>query len=472
MITPRRRKRDSFLPWVQLAVDSLTIFSLLHAAFWFRFESGFFPNELGTPDEPIYVRSYVFVALVVVWFLRSSGLYRPARSFTFLAEIGRVFKAVVMGTLVLTAMTFFFRGFSFSRTYLLLAGLLLAAGISLARVALGFAVMWVDERRGSPRNVVIVGDNPNARKLIHFYSRNRRFGTRVIGILDDALPKGSAVESVEVWGRVDELGAILKTKREVHEVVLADPGLPQARMLKMISDCEKLMVGFRWIADIFGLIASKMSVSYLAGVPLLSFVDSPLGDWENRVLKRTMDIFCSAAALVFLSPAFLAIAIAIRADSRGPVFFRQQRIGQDGRRFVLFKFRTMGAGAEEKTGPVWASENDPRRTRVGTFLRKTNLDELPQLWNVLKGEMSLVGPRPERPFFVSQFMEDIPRYMARHTIRSGMTGWAQVNGLRGNTSIEERTKYDLFYIENWSPFFDAKILFMTVFRLFSSPNAY
>ncbi len=472
MITPRRRKRDTFLPWIQLAVDFLAINFILHFSFWARFESGYFPSDRGTPDIDIYVRLYVFIALVLIGSLRSNGLYRPARDFTFTAEINRVCRAVAVATLILTALTFFFRGFSFSRTYLLLAGLALAAGISLGRVLLGMAVMWVDEKRGSPRNVLVVGDNANARKLIQFYARNRRFGARVIGVLDDRLPVGSKVEGAEVWGAVEGLGPLLKTRREVHEVVLAEQGLSQAQTLRMISECEKQMVGFRWVADIFGLIASKMTVSYTAGVPLLSFVDSPLGDWENRVLKRSMDMVLSAAAMVVFSPLFLALVAAIRLDSKGPVFFRQQRIGQDGRRFILIKFRTMRVGAEEKTGPVWTSENDPRRTKLGTFLRKTNLDELPQLWNVLKGEMSLVGPRPERPFFVSQFMEDIPRYMARHTIRSGMTGWAQVNGLRGNTSIEERTKFDLYYIENWSLLFDAKIVLMTIFRIFSSPNAY
>jgi exopolysaccharide biosynthesis polyprenyl glycosylphosphotransferase len=186
-------------------------------------------------------------------------------------------------------------------------------------------------------------------------------------------------------------------------------------------------------------------------------------------LKRTTDIVLSSVALAMLSPLFLILAAVVKWDSAGPVFYRQQRVGEDGRRFVLFKFRTMKLGAEDKTGPVWTQENDPRRTRFGAFLRRNNLDELPQLWNVLKGDMSLVGPRPERPFFVGRFQEDIPRYMARHSIRSGITGWAQVNGLRGNTSIEERTKFDLYYIENWSLGLDLRILLMT---FFARRNAY
>ena len=229
------------------------------------------------------------------------------------------------------------------------------------------------------------------------------------------------------------------------------------------------MVAFRWIADIFGLVTSKMRVSYLGGMPLLAFSDSPLSDWENRFLKRAMDAALSAVFLVVFSPVFMILAALIKSDSKGPVFYGQKRIGEDGRQFTLWKFRTMREDAESKTGPVWAVKDDPRRTRMGSFLRANNLDELPQLWNVLRGDMSLVGPRPEREHFVSQFREDIPRYMARHSIRSGITGWAQVNGLRGNTSIEERTQYDLYYIENWTLFFDLKILFMTVF---AKHNAY
>ena len=229
------------------------------------------------------------------------------------------------------------------------------------------------------------------------------------------------------------------------------------------------MVAFRWIADIFGLLTAKMQVSYLGQVSILSFMDSPLSDWENRVLKRGMDVLVSALALAALSPVFLFLAMLVKSDSKGPVFFFQERLGEDGRHFRLIKFRTMRAGAESKTGPVWAKENDERRTKIGAFLRQNNLDELPQFWNVLAGDMSLVGPRPERPHFASRFKEDIPRYMARHSIRSGITGWAQVHGLRGNTSIEERTKYDLYYIENWSLLLDVKILALT---LFAKQNAY
>ena len=472
MIIPRRRQRDTFLPWIQLLVDGATIYSVLQTAFWFRFASHYFRSSLGAPDYHIYLRSFDLVLLVLVFFLRFYGLYKPARLLTFTAEVGKVSKAVVASVILLMAFTFFIRDFSFSRTFLLIAGIFLAFGISISRVLLGLSVMWVDRKRGSLRNVLIVGSDENGRRFARFYKKNPRFGIRVEGFLDNTQPKGDLVEGIPVLGRIDEIENYIKFHRQVHEVLLAEPGMSAEAVLKIIYECEKEMVTFRWVADIFGLIASKMNVSYLAGAPLLSFTDSPLGDWENRALKRSADIFTSFLALIFVSPLLLIVAFLVKKDSPGPILYKQQRIGEDGRRFNLYKFRTMKVGAEEKTGPVWAKEGDARRTRIGVFLRKNNLDELPQLFNVLRGDMSLVGPRPERPFFVSQFREDIPRYMARHSIRSGITGWAQVNGLRGNTSIEERTKLDLYYIENWSLLLDAKIIFMTLAQFFASPNAY
>ena len=468
-VIPRRRKRDTFFPWLQFLTDCLVIFGILHLVFWVRFTSHYFESNLGAPDYSFYHRLFAPITVILVFFLRFYGLYQPAKLQSFSEEALRVFKAVAASTLVLMAITFFVRDFSYSRTYLVTSGLVVALGISAARYALGLLVMWVDRMRGSHRNILVVGYDDAVKKLIYFYKKNPRFSARVSAILDDKLSVGSEMDGALVLGCAGQLAEILKNRKDLHEVVLATQGLSMDSVLKVISDCEKEMVSFRWISDVFGLIASKMTVSYLGGLPLLSFSDSPLGDWENRFLKRMMDLTLSASALLILSPLFLVTAILVKKDSPGPVFYRQKRIGQDGRVFTLLKFRTMRPDAEEKTGPVWAKENDPRRTKLGSFLRKNNLDELPQLWNVFMGDMSLVGPRPERPFFVSQFREDIPRYMARHTIRSGITGWAQVNGLRGNTSIEERTKFDLYYIENWSLFFDCKILFTT---LFSRVNAY
>ena len=469
MILPRRRKRDSFLPWVQLLADSGAIYGVLFLVFWVRFLSGRFEKLLGQEDYPVYYGAFHLTALTTIFFLRANGLYRAGTFFTFGEEAVRVLKSVVYSILVLTAASFFIRAFSFSRTFLITAGTFLAGGVALTRFLLGMAVMAIDQKRGSLRNILFVGCDENAARLARYYKKRPRSGRRVLGFLDDTLQKGRFFEGYPVLGKTNELGTLMKADRQIHEVVLALQNVSSEFVLKMISECEKEMVTFRRIADMFGLITAKMSVSYTGGVSVLSFTDSPLGNWESRILKRSMDILLSSAALLCLSPVFLIIAVLVKINSKGPVFYRQERIGEDGRHFMLLKFRTMKTGAEKESGPVWAKEGDSRRTKTGAFLRGNNLDELPQLWNVFVGDMSLVGPRPERPYFVSQFKEDIPRYMARHSIRSGITGWAQVNGLRGNTSIEERTKFDLYYIENWSLFLDVKILLMTIF---ARQNAY
>lgn len=469
MLLRRRRQRDAFLPWLYLLLDIMTVYAVLRGAFWFRFESGFFEAPLPDNDHHAYYTVFHLSVLFIVFFMRSYGLYRPGSTLSFVRETLRILRAVLISTMILTALSFFMRDFSFSRSFLVVAGVCVWLGITLERWVLGNIVLWVDEKRGSLRNILVIGCEESARRLVRYFANNRRSGRRVVGFLDDHRAKGEIFEGVPVVGRISDLSHEIVTNRMLHEVVLALPDASSEEVLRMIYECEKQMVTFRWVADIFGLITARMGVSYAGNVSLLSFTDSPLSDWENRLLKRLMDVVLSALALIVLSPLFLVLAILVRLDSRGPIFYRQERIGEDGRHFMLLKFRTMKKDAEKETGPVWARENDPRRTRIGSFLRENNLDELPQLWNVLVGDMSLVGPRPERPHFVSQFKEDIPRYMARHSIRSGITGWAQVNGLRGNTSIEERTKFDLFYIENWSLYFDVKILIMTIF---ARQNAY
>ena len=258
----------------------------------------------------------------------------------------------------------------------------------------------------------------------------------------------------------DDLKSLMK-EHDIDEVVLADPALSPEQTLTMMLDCEKEMVGCRTVPSLFQMRLAEMEADPIEGVPLYGLKETPLHGL-NAVIKRTFDAVVAFVGLLIVLPFLPIIALAIKLDSKGPVLYKQKRVGLDGHRYSLYKFRSMRKEAEDNSGPVWAKENDPRRTRIGAFLRSWNLDELPQLYNVLRGDMSLVGPRPERPFFVKQFKEREPRYMARHKVKSGLTGWAQVHGLRGDSSIAERLKYDLYYIENWSFWLDLKTLFMTV----------
>jgi exopolysaccharide biosynthesis polyprenyl glycosylphosphotransferase len=271
-------------------------------------------------------------------------------------------------------------------------------------------------------------------------------------------------------GSVDEARAIIE-REQLDEVIIAIPNADSEQLLDVISKCDRSTIGIKVVPDMFQMMAGQMSIGELGGLPLLNMRDVALRGWK-LTLKRAVDIVGSAVGLVFGAPIFFFLAALVKLDSPGPALFSQERMGIDGRRFFVIKFRSMRIDAE-KSGPQWTMKNDPRRTRLGTMLRRTNLDELPQLINVLLGDMSLVGPRPEQPYYVEQFRAQIPRYMERHREKAGMTGWAQVNGLRGDTSIEERTKYDLWYIENWSVWLDIKIILLTLWQMLAreSKNA-
>jgi exopolysaccharide biosynthesis polyprenyl glycosylphosphotransferase len=279
---------------------------------------------------------------------------------------------------------------------------------------------------------------------------------------------GSPSAAFKSLGHIDDFENILDSLKP-DEVILADLEIPRKRVTDMILGAEKRMVSFKIIADLFDVMIQQFEMENISGLNLVKIKESPLNFVYSRFLKRVMDIISSVMGLILLAPAFFIISILIKRESKGPIFFAQERVSEGGKLFKIYKFRTMYQDAEKHTGPVFVKKDDARCTKIGVFLRRYNIDEFPQLFNVLKGEMSLVGPRPERPYFVEQFKEDIPRYMSRHHIKSGITGWAQVNGLRQSTPIEERVKYDLYYAENWSLWLDLKIIFLSFFAL---KNAY
>jgi exopolysaccharide biosynthesis polyprenyl glycosylphosphotransferase len=278
------------------------------------------------------------------------------------------------------------------------------------------------------------------------------------------------VRGEEIVGGTANLKSLVE-RLQVDEVMIALPDATRQELLTLISRCQHDGVSVRIFPDVFQMLAGEIQITALDGLPLLNLRDMALRGWR-LTLKRAVDIALSLSALILLSPLMLALAILIKLESKGPAFFVQERMGLDAKPFPMIKFRSMRVDAEAASGAVWAVRDDPRRTRIGQFLRRWNLDELPQFINVLLGHMSIVGPRPERPEFVSEFQRNMPRYMERHREKGGLTGWAQVNGLRGNTSIAERTKFDLYYIENWSLLFDFKIMLKTLFSGFRDPNAY
>lgn len=438
-------------------------------AYLIRFHSGWF-YEL----EPYVLRHY-FTAWLIVLALWAGvfeffDFYRPRRLSSYRREVVEFLKASSLVLLLFFGVLFLLREIILSRLVVALFWLLILALINLSRVVVREGLRSARRRGYNLRHVAIVG-LPD--QCLAFYQRVRAYrhlGLRVVGVhllTADHLPGLPA--DIRLFATPDELAAFVRGGG-VDQIFVALP-LDQASRLREIQDwLGDEPVALHYVPDLGALAKLRGNIDEFDGLQIISLQSSPLSGW-NALVKRAVDICVGAAALIFFAPVMGIIALLIKGTSPGPVLYRQERMGLDGDRFVMLKFRTMIDNAEQLTGPVWAAEADPRITRVGRWLRQFSLDELPQLVNVLHGEMSLVGPRPERPSLIDEFRRSIPRYMLRHKVKAGMTGWAQVHGWRGNTSLLTRVEYDLDYIENWSLARDVKILAWTLVRGFRSRRA-
>ena len=472
MAQPRRN--DFLIPTLAVLFDSIAIEGAFLLAYWLRFHTSIFSVLPLTEDTPP-LDAYIYGSFVVipVWLLmfRTRGMYGARRNASVADELFSFLRLVTIGMLVVMSAAFFYRAFSYSRVVF---GLLWVVSIVLLTTgrALVLRIEAMLYRSGRElRNAVIIGNGDAANRIVAALHNHPLLGYKLIGYIAEqqAVPESPLA-------RLPYLGSFNGVyEKIVHErielALLAMKHEDHPKMFTLVQACEGINVEFLMVPDLIELMASTLTVKELEGIPFLRIKGMPMTTW-GRILKRLFDVVVVAVLLILLSPLLLLVAILIRLDSRGPVLFRQERLGLDGERFDMLKFRSMRVDAEQETGPTWAQDHDPRRTAIGTFLRKTSIDELPQLLNVLQGEMSLVGPRPERPYFVEQFKGNIPKYLDRHRVKTGMTGWAQVNGLRGNTSLEERIKYDIYYIENWSLGFDLKILFKTIQALLSTKNVH
>jgi len=458
-------------PFIMLSVISdilVTAVSFL-LAYYIRFHIQHVPAEYIPAFHP-YLKLLIIV--IPVWLISLSyhGLYKQRNSFISpIDKIYLIFKAVLFATLVLMATTFLYRQFSYSRlTFVYSSGLnfLCIAFMSMAIRKIQIAAI---KRGFGIRNVIIVGTDETAKAIASKIQKHVAMGYKIIGYVSDK-ETGSSESDLKILGGISEIPEIAKEKN-IDKIIFASPNVSNKDTLDIILKCTELNVDFTIVPGVYEIVTSRVNVADIDGIPVIGLKESPL-QGLNLLLKRTFDLILSAVLLIILSPLLLALLIAIKLNSNGPVLYKQERIGKDNKIFTMYKFRSMRTDAEEHTGPVWAQEKDPRRTKVGTFIRKMSFDELPQLLNVIRGNMSLIGPRPERQFFVEQFKNGIIGYMSRHRIKPGITGWAQVNGLRGNTSIAERTKYDLYYIENWSMAFDMKILVRTILEFCFHKHAY
>jgi Undecaprenyl-phosphate glucose phosphotransferase len=449
-----------------LASDLALIAGCWLAAYWVRF------RVLPAHDMPKFDGYAVqLLPILLVWGVafHAFDLYRPHRLHSHVSEWVDVAKASTLGILVLIAiMTFAFRGYDYSRLAIGLFWALSIVTVSFSRAVFREALRVARRRGYNRRYAVVVGGGELAAELLRVLRRRPDAGIEVLGVLSDKrdLSGGDAR-----WlGGLEEIRAVLD-RVAVDSVFIALPHAEYPRLETVLNEIGDDPVAIHFVPDVISLASLRGGVEEFEGIPFIHLRESPLYGW-NRLLKRVFDLVLGTAALVGTAPVLLCIAVALRVLQGGPVLYRQERMGLDGQRFRMLKFRTMRQDAEDASGPVWTQPDDPRRTRLGAWLRRSSLDELPQLINVLRGEMSLVGPRPERPTFVAAFRKNVPGYMLRHKVKAGITGWAQINGWRGNTSVAKRIEYDLYYIERWSLLFDLKILVLTVWLGVRNRNAY
>ncbi len=468
------RRRAHVLFVLLLIITDLAMVSLAFvAAYWLRKVIAV-PPPVNIGPFADYVGMMIVYVVTIPTLYFFSRLYDAKRSTPRLDEFYRIFAATSIGTIVTVALTtFLFKNSSleldFPRAMVVYGWLITVVLVGFSRTVLVLLRNWLRRRGVWSDRLLIVGTGDVGRMILQKVRQMPRLGYHVVGFVDGTTETGHEIMGVPVLGGIDDLPEVIG-KHEIEEVIVGLPELPNQELLAIVARCERGQVGIKIFPDLFQIIATEMSIGDLGGLPLLNVRDVALRGWK-LTLKRAVDLLGSAVGLIILSPMLMFVAAAIKLDSPGPVFYAQERMGLDARSFWCIKFRSMRTDAEQG-GPGWTTAGDPRVTRLGKMLRRLNIDELPQLVNVLVGDMSLVGPRPERPVYVEQFRRSIPRYMDRHREKAGMTGWAQVNGLRGDTSIAERTKYDVWYIENWSLWLDFKIILRTFASILGDRHAY
>jgi Undecaprenyl-phosphate glucose phosphotransferase len=464
------KRHNQLFTALRVLLDMLLVAAAFWGAYALRFGS---PRTWPYPQLPLPQETLAVAALaLVVWplSLRAMGLYRPQRQKTPLDEVFGVFKATLVAGLLLVALTYFIREARYSRGTLAIFTALSFFGISLERVFFKEVLQALRRRGYNLRYVLVLGAGRLARQVLEQIDLHRELGFRPVGCLSVTRKRvGTSVAGVEVLGTLRDLRQVLQS-RGVDQVLVALPSRSVHHLPRIMEVCADTTVDVKLVPDVYQYATLFGGLEEFGGLPIVNLQSSGvLG--INALAKRAFDVVLSGIFLLLLSPLLGLIALLVKAGSRGPSLYAQERVGLDGKPFRMLKFRTMRTDAEAE-GPRFARDDDPRVTRLGAWLRRASLDELPQLWNVLLGDMSLVGPRPERPVFIDQFRRHIPRYQLRHMVKSGMTGWAQIHGLRGNTSIQKRVEYDLYYIEHWSLLLDLKILARTLAFGFLSRNAY
>ena len=464
------KDNERFFYRIHVVIDAFVIaLSYLFACF---LQLGFFiQKDIGRLTTEEYLLPLFFVVPGLLLLYYAFNLYTSKRIQGRRLEIGNIVKANSLMLLIFLSVLMLSHMDDFSRQLVFLFYGIDTVLEVIVRFLIRYVLVRMRKNGMNLKRILLVGYSRAAEEYIDRINSNPQWGYVVRGILDDSIERGTMYKGVKVIGRIDNLLVILP-QNHLDEIAITLGLNEYYKLERIVGLCEKSGVHTKFIPDYNNIIPTKPYTEDLLGLPVINIRHVPLSNTFNMMVKRCMDVCGSLAAIVVFSPVMLLMVLLIKLTSPGPLIFKQERVGLHNRPFQMYKFRSMEVQKERDEQKCWTVKNDPRVTGIGKFMRKTSIDELPQLFNVLKGDMSLVGPRPERPQFVEKFREEIPRYMLKHQVRPGMTGWAKINGYRGDTSIRKRIEYDLYYIENWTVGLDLKILFLTFFKGFINKNAY
>ncbi|MBE5850625.1 MAG: undecaprenyl-phosphate glucose phosphotransferase [Lachnospiraceae bacterium] len=464
------RDNQRLINRLTLIIDGFVIVVSYLFAYFLKFESGLLLYDEGLSVQTYMTALYFLVPGYLILYSKLD-LYSTRRASGRKRELLNVIKANTLGALIFMMILYLINQPDFSRQMIFIFwGVCICLETAVRNMMRALMMFWW-KKGYNLKYVLLIGYSGSAESYINKVLLNPQWGYVIRGILDDNVERGTEYKGIKVLGTIDNLSLILP-ENKLDEIAITLPLGQYGRLKEIVGLCEKSGVHTKFIPDYAGVIPNRPYTEDIQGLPVINIRRVPLNNTINSVVKRLVDIVGSAVGIVLASPIMIVSAILIKATSDGPVIFSQERVGLHNKPFKMYKFRTMIEQTEAEEAKGWTTKDDPRVTKIGRFLRRTSLDELPQLFNIFIGQMSLVGPRPERPQFVEKFREEIPRYMIKHQVRPGLTGWAQINGLRGDTSIEKRIEHDLYYIENWTLEFDIKILLLTVFRGFINKNAY
>lgn len=456
---------------IHVFIDILVI-SLSYLLAWFFMFGG---NNNAVLSKELYFIALIPIIPLYILLNAIFGLYAPKRVSGRREEVSNIIKANSIGLLIFTLVLFMgsknYYMYHFSRKLVFIFyGIDIFLTI-LERNVIRYILRLMRAKGYNQKHILLIGYSRAAESYIDRVLANPEWGYNIRGILDDKMERGFEYKGIKVIGTIENLELILEMN-VLDEIAITLSIKEYERLERIVNDCERSGVHTKFIPDYNHVIPTVPHIEDLQGLPIINIRYVPLTLLHRALSKRIVDIIGSLVGIILFSPIMLIVAVLIKLSDKGPIIFAQERVGLHNKAFKMYKFRSMAVEPPQKEAKKWTTKNDPRVTAIGRFIRKTSLDELPQFFNIFMGDMSLVGPRPERPFYVEKFRDEIPHYMIKHQVRPGLTGWAQVNGYRGDTSIEKRIDHDLYYIENWSMGFDFKILFLTVFKGFINKNAY